>query len=172
MAPHGNTGRKRPDLAARNKAAAKHGMYRSPTYNTWAQMRQRCEDSGCRDFARYGARGITVCERWQDFESFLADMGERPDGMTLDRINVNGNYEPGNCRWATPKQQQRNRRSNVRITHDGLTLCVAEWAERVELERKTLEYRVRAGWPAARALFTPSTTNRKRQHGHQAHIHA
>jgi len=76
-------------------------------------MRNRCYQPTCNDFHLYGGRGIKVCARWRTYENFLADMGSRPPGMTLDRIDVNGNYEPGNCRWATPVEQQRNRRTNI-----------------------------------------------------------
>lgn len=86
----------------------------SGTYRSWHSMRQRCENVNIPQYCDYGGRGITVCERWSSFEDFFADMGERPDGLTLDRINCNGNYEPGNCRWATPKQQTNNRRIKVK----------------------------------------------------------
>jgi hypothetical protein len=90
-------------------ATRTHGMYGTPTYNSWTAMRARCYRRGCNGYKNYGGRGITVCERWRSsFENFLADMGERPDGMTLDRINVEGNYEPGNCRWATKSEQRKN----------------------------------------------------------------
>jgi len=88
--------------------------HRTPTYGTWMAMRRRCQNPGDRRFKDYGGRGISVCERWDSsFENFLADMGERPAGMTLDRIDTNGNYEPGNCRWATPIQQRANRRDST-----------------------------------------------------------
>lgn len=94
------------------RGSPKHGYYNTPVYNAWRNMKQRCFDANVPDFKNYGARGITVCERWRvSFEAFLADMGDRPDGMTLDRIDVNGNYEPGNCRWATQATQVRNRRA-------------------------------------------------------------
>lgn len=88
-----------------------HGGTGTPTYQSWHHMRQRCLNASSDNFPRYGGRGITICAEWvRDFAQFLADMGERPAGKTLDRVNVNGNYEPGNCRWATPKEQQANRR--------------------------------------------------------------
>ena len=90
-------------------AAPKHGMRNTPTYHTWLAMRARCNNPNSDEFHRYGGKGITVCARWQEsFEAFLADMGERPSGKTIDRIENAKGYEPGNCRWATPREQRMN----------------------------------------------------------------
>jgi hypothetical protein len=92
------------------KVSFKHGLCRTPTYNSWASMWNRCNSVD----PRYGGRGISVCKRWKDFRLFLKDLGVRPSGRTLDRIDVNGNYEPSNCRWATMQQQRQNRRDCVK----------------------------------------------------------
>lgn len=94
-------------------APVKHAQCWSPTYSSWAGMKARCLNSKQASFKNYGGRGIKVCERWMDFRNFLQDMGERPEGMTIDRIDVNGGYEPGNCRWATSEQQASNKRNTI-----------------------------------------------------------
>jgi hypothetical protein len=131
-----------------------HGRSKSLTYSRWMRMRVRCEQPQSVSFPHYGARGIGVCPRWLDFENFLADMGECPTKEhTLDRIDTNGNYEPGNVRWATQKEQQNNRTNNHRITFRGETLTLTQWAERIGVKRVTLQARItQLGWPIERAL--------------------
>ena len=100
-------------IAESNKRRATHSMTNTPTYITWQAMKNRCRNPNISDYQYYGAKGVTVCDRWDNsFEAFLSDMGERPEGMTLDRINPFGNYEPDNCRWADYQTQRNNRRSN------------------------------------------------------------
>lgn len=117
---------------------------RSPTMGTWLDMIYRCENPGSSNWVNYGGRGISICERWRSsFENFLADMGERPPGRTIDRIDVNGNYEPGNCRWATPYEQGQNVRHAKQVTHNGLTLTLSAWARHLGVDRQTVRYRMR-----------------------------
>lgn len=137
-----------------------HGMCDSPEWTSWQAMIQRCRNPKNPKFPRYGGRGITVCERWaESFEAFYEDMGLRPDGTTLDRYpDNNGNYEPGNCRWATPSQQARNRRTSRLLEHDGHTRSLAEWSEIKGLEQDLVWNRLRSGWTVDRALNEPVNT--------------
>jgi hypothetical protein len=123
-------------------------------------MRKRCTDLAHDNYALYGGRGIKVCDQWLgSFENFLADMGERPEGKFLERIDNNGNYEPSNCRWATRSEQARNRRTNHLITHNGVTQPLVAWAEQVGISRLTLRSRLREGWSTERALTEPARLN-------------
>jgi hypothetical protein len=116
-------------------------------------MLTRCTNPNVWNYKYYGGRGIAVCDRWlHSFENFRADMGDAPDGLTIDRIATDGSYEPGNCRWLASDEQKRNRRMCVRITFDGETLILSEWARRVGVHRQTLQRRIAAGWPLDRAL--------------------
>jgi hypothetical protein len=118
-------------------------------------MQQRCDNPNNDAYRHYGGRGIKVCERWRKFENFLADMGERPDKTSLDRIDTNGNYEPSNCRWATRKQQMGNTRQANLVTYRGETMCVTHLAERLNLCPFTLKGRIDRGWPEERWSDTP-----------------
>lgn len=142
-------------IAARN---FKHGYRHTPTYTSWAGMLSRCNDPNCRSYSDYGGRGIRVCRRWQDrehgFSNFVSDMGLRPRGTTLDRKRVNEDYGPGNCRWATPKEQARNKRTNRLLTAGGRTQCLAAWAEELGLSVTTLSGRLKT-WSLYKALTTP-----------------
>lgn len=129
---------------------------RTPEYAAWADMVQRCTNPKNRGWARYGGRGIEVCDRWREnFEAFAADMGPRPDGHSLDRIDNDGPYSPENCRWSTEKRQQRNKRNNRGLTIGGETMCIAAWAERAGLPRYLVASRLRSGWAPAVAVSAP-----------------
>ena len=126
--------------------AKTHGMARTPLYRVWSSMKRRCHDSNDMSYPRYGGRGIQVCNEWRDsFAAFFAYMGERPEGLTLDRIKSTGNYEPGNVRWATYKEQARNTRRNHMHTINGETKCLAEWCEILNEPWTTVKKRVAAG---------------------------
>lgn len=134
----------------------KHGGASSATYKSWACMIQRCENPKATGYRLYGGRGISVCDRWRNsFENFLSDMGERPYGTSIDRINSYGNYEPSNCRWANDFMQLNNTSRNRFIVHDGLTLTLAQWSERLGVNRNTVGRRLREGWDEIRAVTTP-----------------
>lgn len=132
------------------------GADKHPLYGAWRQMRMRCSNPSHHKFSAYGGRGIKVCERWQTFWNFVEDVGDRPVGCTLDRIDNDGDYEPGNVRWATPSMQNRNSRRSRLLTHDGETRTMAEWAEVLGMSYDVLNHRINAsGWSVERALTTP-----------------
>jgi hypothetical protein len=136
---------------------------RPPEYNVWCSMRKRCRNPNSDDFGRYGGRGIAVCARWDRFDNFLADMGRRPSPKhSLDRIDNDGDYEPGNCRWVTSKEQMRNRRDNVWMSYGNGRAILADWARLTGLPEKVLQSRKRLGWSDERALTTPPRRDRRR----------
>ncbi|QGZ66339.1 hypothetical protein [Paraburkholderia acidisoli] len=131
----------------------------SPEYHSWSSMMTRCANPKSWKYADYGGRGIVVCDRWYSFESFLADMGARPRGATLEREDVNGNYEPGNCTWATRERQSNNKRTNTILECDGRKQSIADWAREFGLAYNTLFARIyRLKWPIDIALKTPPRT--------------
>lgn len=119
------------------------------TYNTWINLFGRCENPNNPAYGDYGGRGIKVCSRWYDFDVFVTDMGVRPEGSTLNRIDNNGHYEKDNCEWAAPAAQQRNKRSNALLTYRGETKTIAEWSEVSGVPAQRLAQRRRAGFSDA-----------------------
>jgi hypothetical protein len=115
-------------------------------------MIARCENQKSRAYPNYGGHGITVCARWHRFENFLEDMGEKPEGLSLELENNEQGYCKSNCKWATATEQSNNRRSNVLLEHEGQKLTIAEWARITGIPAKTLGYRIRQGWAVCDAL--------------------
>lgn len=133
-----------------------HGMRGTPEYRAWVNMRSRCHNPKSHIWHLYGARGITICEQWDKFSRFYADMGPRPSAAySLDRKNNNGNYEPDNCKWSTQKEQQNNRRSNRIVTVDGTTMNIQAWAESKGLKPGTIHGRIVRGMSAEEAVRMP-----------------
>lgn len=136
-------------LKARNKT---HGMTGCPEYGSWLAMKSRCNNPADKDFPDYGAKGITVTPAWEDFNQFRKDVGPRPTpSHSLDRWpNRDGNYEPGNVRWATPRQQSENRNCNVFVLLDGEELCLKAAARKLNFPYQRAKSRRRSGWPPSR----------------------
>lgn len=146
-------------LPAVVEAKTKHGHASNGRITTelriWMNMRNRCSSPTNPSYPDYGGRGIEVCERWNDFGLFFADMGPRPSpAHTIDRKDNDGDYEPDNCRWATKIEQSRNKRSNVNVIFDGVEMCVTEAATLTGLNPSTILWRINAGWPESE-LFAP-----------------
>jgi hypothetical protein len=132
-----------------------HGKTKTPTYVLWAAMLRRCNTKSHTGYSNYGARGIKVCERWNDFSNFLADMGERPEGLSIERLDNNGPYSPENCVWASRQEQSNNTRRNRMLSHNGQTRSVAQWAAILGCSEGTIRSRLRLGWSVATALTKP-----------------
>ncbi len=149
-------GCQRAETLAKIKPGFKHGLSRNSIHSRWSGMKARCNNPNNPRYADYGGRGIKLCERWHDFQSFLDDMGMPPfRGATLERKENSKGYEPGNVIWATNKVQCRNKRDNRLITFNNKTQCISAWAEDVGISRSTLKHRLgRLGWSTKRALTT------------------
>lgn len=124
----------------------------TPTYHSWASMVSRCTDTNKSSYGRYGGRGITVCEQWLDFKGFLVDMGEKPTKLMLERIDNNKGYYKENCKWATRKEQNRNKRNVIWLTFNGKTLCASDWAREMGIDRRVIIRRFKTGWSVGETL--------------------
>jgi hypothetical protein len=132
-----------------------HGMWRSKEFSIWSLMKDRCYNKNNPRYKNYGGRGISVCDRWvNSFKNFYLDMG-MSNGLSIDRINVNGNYEPNNCRWATSLIQARNRTNNKRYLYLGDNLCVSEWCEKLNMPSSTFHNRIIRGWSIEKVIEAP-----------------
>lgn len=154
---HRSCGCSRDLIKPKTKHGATVGHKHTTEYNIWCLMRKRCGNENDGAYARYGGRGIQVCDRWQySFINFLSDMGYRPSKLySLERVNNNGNYCPENCIWATAKVQGRNKRNTIKITHNSITLPLVEWAERLKISSQLVRQRIYNGSTHSEALTMP-----------------
>ena len=145
----------------------KEWMERKPSHACYRAMLNRCLSPLNDHYHHYGGRGITVCARWQGengYANFIEDMGERPSNkLTIERLDVNGNYEPSNCEWGTRKQQGRNRRTNRNVTIAGRTQCVSAWAEEIGIDHASFWQRLAKGWPEERLLLPNMQPQKKKE---------
>lgn len=158
-------GQKRPDVSARlTTHGATIGHKRTAEFLAWQHMKQRCYNPTNRYYHCYGGRGISMCRRWLDsFALFLQDVGHRPSlNHSIDRIDNNGNYEPGNVHWSTAKEQSRNTRRTKLITFNGETMCLVAWAERLGFRKNGIHNRLSRGWTVEEALTLPPSVRRPR----------
>lgn len=141
-----------------------HGMTHHPLARTYRAMIDRCYNPSTDSYPHYGGRGITVCERWlESITNFVTDMGERPEGKTLDRINLDGSYCPENCRWATPTEQMNNRTNSRLLTCNEQTMTIAQWSKITNISYGAIWRRLLAGWTVERTLSEPMRQTRRRQ---------
>lgn len=131
--------------SCRTCAISTHRQTRSPTHVTWSSMNMRCNNPNYPGYENYGGRGIKICDEWKDFNTFVRDMGPRPEGFSLDRIDVNGNYSKDNCRWASFKEQANNRRNTQWVDYRGATYTISELAELLNINYHTLRSRIKNG---------------------------
>lgn len=145
-----------------------HGMSNAPEYRIWNEINKRCHNVSCKKYKNYGARGIKVCSRWHDFANFYSDMGPRPSLQhSIDRIDVNGDYSPENCRWSTPKAQARNKTNTVFVEFLGEKKSLGEWCEIYGMRTNTVLGRLKLGWPIEKALTTPSLRSKTKRGAQQ-----
>ena len=140
------------------KCSITHGKTQTVLYKKWHEMKKRCNNKNCKDFPNYGERGIRVCEEWEhNFQAFYdwSISSGYEDGLTIDRLNVDGNYSPDNCRWATKKEQNNNKRTNHYETYNSETLTLAQFAEKYGISYHKLRNRIRHGWTIEKAIETP-----------------
>lgn len=135
-----------------------HGKRRAPEYSVWAGIKKRCMNKKCHKYADYGGRGIQICERWRNsFVAFLEDMGPRPStDHSIERKNNDGNYDPGNCHWATRQEQGCNKRNNRLFTFYGKVMPLAQWCRIAQINPETVTTRIKRGWSEKKAFWTPS----------------
>jgi hypothetical protein len=149
------------EIINQGKAHFKHGMEGTIFYSKWAGMKRRCLNKNDKKYFRYGGRGIIICDKWLNFNNFRDDMYQSylehykqfGKNTSIDRINVNGNYEPNNCKWSTQKEQTNNMRKNIFITFNGQTLTIKQWAEKLNIPNTTLWNRLNTlHWPIKKAF--------------------
>ena len=145
----------------------KHGLWGTPEYRTWQMMKDRCLNKNGKRYADWGGRGITVASEWvNDFQAFLAHIGRRPSPRySIDRIDNNVGYMPGNVRWALRLQQMRNTRRSRIVTVNGKTQCISAWCEELGIEPDAVWSRIKKGWSEERALLTPRCAPKRDSHG-------
>lgn len=139
-------------------AIPKHGMCTSSEYKTWKNMKTRCDNPKNRHYHNYGGRGITYCERWKIFENFYEDMGEKPEpkeDYSIDRVDNNLGYYKENCKWSTSKEQQNNKRCNIKISYKDEIMSIEDWSKETGISSKMISYRYNKGWSAEKILTTP-----------------
>lgn len=138
-----------------NRTHGEGGRTRTPEYKVWCGIKRRCFNENDDSYRYYGGRGVTMCSEWRDsYDAFLRDMGRRPSQQhQIDRENVNGNYEPGNCRWVTRKEQANNKRGLKKISAHGETMTIGQWAERIGVDYRLIHLRLKRGWSPERAVL-------------------
>lgn len=125
-----------------------HGKSRERVYKIWSSMKARCRNKASPSYARYGAKGVTLCDEWENFEIFYADMGNPPTSIhSIDRIDGTKGYFKDNCKWSTPTEQANNRKTNIHITYNGETKTISEWARKTGLSKECINHRLKTGWP-------------------------
>lgn len=151
----GSSIRRSKSCGCKSRKTETHGMTNSRAFRIWTSMRRRCKD---KENPNYGGRGIHVCERWGKFENFYSDMGDPPDNYSIDRINNDGIYEPENCRWASAKEQNGNQRTTLKLTYQGETFNLTDWARKIGTSPAALHYRIsKLKLPLDIAISTPFT---------------